>query len=239
MSLVKPVPPRSSTVAFKEIRRIIQDDPYIIPDEKSFRGHGGPGRLLEYHLGIAENNRDSPDLHDWEIKFHGGSSLLTLFHKDPEPRGIMRQLVHEHGWPDDKQRVSFRHTIGGRSDRGFYVVNDPDRVAVRHQHIDTVVPYWRHDTLMNTIGAKLRRLILVEGTVIHHPIKSVRYESATAFWEFNIGGFGKACEQGIVYIDFDARTQQGRGTALRNHGTKFRVHVDNLPSLYNFSKKIT
>lgn len=239
MKLVKPVLPKSSTAAFKEVKKIIRAEPYLIPNEKSFRGHGGPGRLLEHLLGIAENNRDSPDLHDWEIKFHGGGSLLTLFHKDPEPRGIIRNLVHEHGWPDQHGRISFRHTIGGRSDRGFYVVNDPDRVVVRHDHKDIVVPYWLHTTLMNAIGAKLRRLILIEGTVTLHPERSVVFKNATAFWEFDINGFGAACANGTIYIDFDARTQQGEGTALRNHGTKFRVHVDNIGSLYSFRQKIT
>lgn len=239
MSLVRPTPPRSATAAFKEVRKIIRPEPYLIPDERSYGGHGAPGRLLENLLGIAENNRDSPDLHDWEIKFHGGGTLITLFHKDPEPRGIMRQLVHEHGWPDEHGRISFRHTIGGRSDRGFYVVNDPDRVLVRHDHIDIVVPYWLHTTLMNAIGAKLRRLILVEGQLIRHPQRAVIFNKATAYWEFDIQGFGNACSQGMVYIDFDARTQGGRGTALRNHGTKFRVHGDNLKYLYSHKQIIT
>jgi hypothetical protein len=64
-------------------------------------------------------------------------------------------------------------------------------------------------------------------------------KSATAFWDFNITGFCDACEKGIVKIDFDARTTKGPGTALRNHGTKFRINVKELPHLYGFSQKIT
>ncbi|MCZ6904032.1 MAG: MvaI/BcnI family restriction endonuclease [Acidobacteria bacterium] len=58
-------------------------------------------------------------------------------------------------------------------------------------------------------------------------------------WEFNLTGFCDSLQRGIVCIDFDARTQQGRGTALRNHGTKFRVRVDHLSLLYKNSRKIT
>lgn len=210
-----------------------------LPDEKSYRGTGGPGRLLEHLLGIDENNHDSPDLMDWELKFHEGGAPITLFHKDPEPRGIVRYLVHEHGWPDESGRVSFRHTIFGESPRGFYVVNDADRIVVRNKIKDTVVPHWTHDTLMNCCGAKLRRLIVVEGERVKYPVRGVKFNSATAYWEFNITGFCNALAQGKVAIDFDARTQQGPGTAIRNHGTKFRVLIEELPSLYQNSQKIT
>ncbi len=209
------------------------------PEGRAFAGTGAPGRLLEHLLGIDENNHDSPDLMDWELKFHEGGSLITLFHKDPEPRGMLRQMVHEYGWDDAKGRVSFRHTIHGESPRGFYVVNEADRVLVRNKLKDGVVPYWTHDTLMNCCGAKLRRLIVVDGERVKYPVNGVKYNSATAYWEFDIGGFCNALEQGKVAIDFDTRTKEGPGTALRNHGTKFRVSVDNLASLYRNSTKIT
>ena len=236
--LVKAKLPRSSSAAFSEIRRILAMGWIDIPDQKSFRGTGAPGRLLEHLLGIKENNQDSPDLMDWEIKFHGGNALITLFHKDPEPRGIMRNLVHEHGWKDAQNRISFRHTLGGESDRGFYVVNESDRIVIRHKTKDTVVPFWLHNTLLNAAGAKLRRLILVEGEMQAHQ-KRVKYKKATAFWDFNLTNFGDSLEKGTILIDFDARTKGGAGTALRNHGTKFRVNLGNIASLYEHSQKIT
>lgn len=230
--------PRSATAAFRAVGEVIDAGWFEIPKEKGFNGAGGPGRLLEHLLNIDENNKDSPDLEDWELKFHGGTALLTLFHKDPEPRGIVRVMVHDYGWEDDKGRISFRHTISGESDRGFYVVNEADRVVVRNKQKDAAVPHWAHDTLLNAIGAKLRRLILVSGEVKKNP-RRVHYTDAEAFWEFNLTTFCDALQKGIVCIDFDARTQKGPGTALRNHGTKFRVHVDNLRLLYKHYQKIT
>ena len=119
------------------------------------------------------------------------------------------------------------------------MVNEPDRISVRHSSKDNPVPYWTHDTLFNCLGAKLRRLIVVEGEMQLHPIKRVIYRSATAYWEFKQTGFFDALVKGDVFIDFDARTQGGRGTTLRNHGTKFRIKIEDIPSIYQFSKKIT
>ncbi len=233
-------PPRSFAAASAKIKEILKMGMIPIPDKKSYRGTGAPGRLLEDLLGIAENNHDSPDLQDWEVKFHGGGTLITLFHKDPEPRGITRFLIHDHGWPDGQGRISFRHTISGKSDRGFYVVNDPDRVIVRHETKDTHPPFWRHNTLLGAAGAKLRRLILVDGKVTHESTgKHVEYKTATAFWDFNLTGFCDALEKGDVCIDFDARTNAGKGSSIRNHGAKFRVHLDKIGNLFEHSKKIT
>lgn len=69
--------------------------------------------------------------------------------------------------------------------------------------------------------------------------KSVIYEKATAYWDFKLNGFFQAMVDGKVLIDFDARTQGESGTALRNHGTKFRININDLNSIYEHSKKIT
>jgi len=241
---VKVIPPKSYTASAAEIQKIIAMGWMDIPPEKKFNGNAAPGDYLEHLLGGKRNNRDSPDLQDWEVKFHGGTALITLFHKEPQPRGIMKYMVHEHGWPDELDRISFRHTLGGKSDRGFYVVNEPDRIVIRHNTKDTVVPYWLHNTLLNAAGAKLRRLILVEGeikTVLTDRglTKRVIYKKATAFWDFKLTGFFQALVDGKVFIDFDARTKAEAGTTLRNHGTKFRININDLPSIYDHSKKIT
>ncbi len=48
----------------------------------------------------------------------------------------------------------------------------------------------------------------------------------------------KAIKEGKIYIDFDARTTGGRGTSLRNHGTKFRIHINHIGSIYENSQFI-
>lgn len=232
--------PKSFTQAANKVKEIIRMGWIDIPNASSYRGHGTPGRMIEFLLDLKENNNDSPDLFDWEIKTHGGGpSLITLFHKEPEPQGILNQVVHAYGWPDGKGRISFRHTIEGKSKRGFYVVNEPDRVSVRNNGKDILaVPYWTHNVLLGAAGAKLRRLILIDSET-NKATRQIRFTGATAYWEFNLTGFCGACESGLVYIDFDARTSGGKGTALRNHGTKFRIKLTDIGHLYQNSRKIT
>ena len=168
--------PRSSRVVFGKVREVLRMGRIDIPTEGPYGGTGAPGRMLETLLGIDENNNDSPDLLDWEIKFHGGGgSLLTLFHKEPQPRGILNDMVDAYGWPDNKGRISFRHTLGSESSRGFYVVNEDNRIVVhnRNKEKDIVSPYWTRNILFNTVGAKLRRLILVEGQDVDDSLKNL------------------------------------------------------------------
>ena len=238
MKLVPTPQPKTGTATFKLITEILKKGTYVFPDDGKYNGSGGPGRLLEHLLEIKVNNADAPDLSGWEVKFHGGNALLTLFHKDPEPRGIIRSLVHAFGWDDGKGRISFRHTIGGETARGFYIANEEDRIVVRNKFKDTAVPHWTHNTLFNALASKLRRLIVVEGEVQQNP-RRVTYKEATAYWEPDIKGFCKAVADGTFYVDFDARTQGGKGSAIRNHGTKFRIKIEDLAKVYTNKIKIT
>ena len=58
-----------------------------IPHGMGFEGTGSPGLYLEHLLGLRTSNQDIPDARAWEIKYSSGNSLVTLFHKDPYPRG--------------------------------------------------------------------------------------------------------------------------------------------------------
>ena len=157
--------------------------------------------------------------------------LLTLLHKDPKPRGILKQVVNTFGWENEKGQISFRHTIGGTSPRGFVVNNIENKITVTNASDPSIVPYWEHNIILNAIGAKLRRLILVQGTVDKKK-RTVIYETANAYWDLDLMGICEAIKNGTIYIDFDARTKAERGTALRNHGTKFRIHIGDMGLIY-------
>ena len=97
---------------------------------------------------------------------------------------------------------------------------------------DIVWPYWTHDKLLNALASKFRRLIVVKGT---KRSGRVRYDTADLYWEPLTTLFAEAVAQGIVAIDFDARTTTGKG--LRNHGTKFRIRLADLNHLYHQQRK--
>lgn len=222
--------PNSAKIVFPVVKDILKLGIIDIPDQ--FQGTGAPGNTLEYLLDVKVNNNDSPDLKDWEIKFHGGQSLLTLFHKDPSPRGIMDKMVDTFGWWNENKQLSFRHTLKGKSELGFYIVNEDDKIKIVNDSQPSIVPYWDHDTILNSIGAKLRRLILVHGKMFPKDRKVI-YKTAVAYWDLKLVNICKSIKDGTVYIDFDARTTKGKGSSLRNHGTKFRIDVRNMDNIYN------
>ena len=87
------------------------------------------------------------------------------------------------------------------------------------------------------MAAKLRRLILVHGKVSPDKRK-VTYESATAYWDLKLMEVCDHIQKGVIFLDFDARTTKGRGTSLRNHGTKFRINIKNVSLIYENSQLI-
>ena len=219
---------------FRRVRRVIRKDWIEIPKTQGFGGTGAPGRLLEHELGLDGGKLDIPDAGKWELKFHGGKSLLTLFHKEGRPRGHMHHLVRHFGIMDKLGRLSFRHTIKARSDLGFYVANESNLITVRNAVPNDIVwPHWSHDDLITAFAAKLRRVIVVKG---ERRSGLVKYRAAHAYEEPSPTRFIEAIANGTVAIDFDARTTNGEG--LRNHGTKFRIEYDDLGKLYRKRTRI-
>ena len=144
---------------FAKLREIVKQGTYTVPGYKGYGGSGAPGIILEELLGFDPSNKNGPDSGKWELKFHSGRSPLTLFHKTPEPKDVMHNLVRTCGWLDSHGRTSFRHTIYGKSPRGFKVVNKTNRIIIRNeQYPDMPLPYWTHDTLINAFAYKLRRM---------------------------------------------------------------------------------
>lgn len=76
---------------FARLRGVLERGWIQIPDYPGYRGSGGPGLLLEEMIGVDPNNRDGPDTGIWELKYHGGSAPITLFHLTPLPKGNMHQ----------------------------------------------------------------------------------------------------------------------------------------------------
>ena len=225
---------------YAHLRGVIKHSWYNLPDYPGYRGTGGPGLVLEELLGLSAGSSDTPDAGKWEIKFHSPKTqLLTLFHLEAEPKGHMHHMVREFGWKNDKGQTCFRHTIHkGQSSLDFYIANESNRITVRHPHVSDIVwPYWTHDRLINAFAQKLRRLIAVRGSTRKSATgkKEVRYDAARLYWEPQTTLFVGMIANGMIAIDFDSRTKNGRG--LRNHGTKFRIPLKDLSNLYLNSQR--
>ncbi len=186
--------------------------------------------FLEDLLGLRAGNIDAPDALGWELKWYTDrTALVTLFHKEPTgPEAIMRYMVRQYGWKDKQGRKSFRHTIKGKSDR-FKVVEDEGQLIVRPLKGNGPVPYWSQAELLGAVGAKLRRLIMVNG---ERRDRRVRFSFADAFETLSITDFLYEVMRGEIAIDFDARENKPGSAGLRNHGTKFRVPPRGICRLY-------
>jgi len=190
------------------------------------------------------------------------SSLVTLFHMEPSPRALRfvpRVFLPLYGWQHQEAGIrhglgemSFRQTISGlqRSDRGFKVVVDRtqrkvlisfDANAVYPRHTDWLnsvaeraglgeldpQPYWGFDDLRNKAGTKLLNCFYVQADVTREGKQEFySYSKIMILQGFDLEGLLRGIEEGYVYVDFDARTGH-------NHGTKFRLRQDKLPTLYS------
>lgn len=234
-----------------------------VRSHKNSENDGSVGNTLEKLLGIPENNLPLPNAAEWELKAQRrGTSLLTLFHMDPSPRAmqlISKLLLPKYGWPlkGYENEKSFRLTIGTLSsnDRGFRVTIDDvmQRVAIsfdRNQvganqynwlrSVEERVglgeldpqPYWGFNDLEHKAGTKLKNLFYVlADSKVQDRVEYFWYNGILMLEAFAFEHFLAALRVGTLKIDFDVRS--GHGRQSRNHGTKFRIHRNLFPSMYN------
>jgi hypothetical protein len=181
---------------------------------------------------------------------------------EPSPRAIKfvpQVLLLKYGWKHQEagakysgNEMSFRQTITGavRSDRGFTVIIDRkqqkvlisfDATTVDTRHAEWLEsikkrvglgelapqPYWGFDDLGHKAGTKLLNCFYVQAkTKVENGKEYFSYEKIFMLIKFSVCAFTDAIEKGSVYVDFDARTGH-------NHGTKFRLRQNALPSLYS------
>jgi hypothetical protein len=93
-------------------------------------------------------------------------------------------------------------------------------------------PYWELDVLKREIGAKIKNCFyVVADTKIEHKHEFFRYEKLLVLSGFSFEGFLRCIDDGVVMVDFDARTGH-------NHGTKFRIRQNCWHKLYTEVKEI-
>ncbi|MBW7843226.1 MAG: MvaI/BcnI family restriction endonuclease [Ignavibacteriales bacterium] len=195
------------------------------------------------------------------------SSLTTLFHMEPSPRAlkfVSQILLPKYGWAHKEAgkkypagEMSFRQTISGagRSDRGFTIIINKDErkvlvsfdansVLEKHSFWLSSVkdriglaeinpqPYWGFDDLFHKAGTKLVNCFYVQADVKKEKgFEYYHYNRIQMLQKFSIDKFLEALKTNYILVDFDARTGH-------NHGTKFRLRQNFLPTLYEKSMEI-
>ncbi len=172
---------------------------------------------------------------------------------------VPKILLPLYGWQHQSiaNELSFRQTINGLSptDRGFKVVVDRNtrRVlvsfeadAVSDGHSEWLKwvekriglgelnpqPYWGFDDLFHKAGTKLLNCFYIRAEVKRESGREYFwYKEVMILQRFSLDSFLRAIEEGLVLVDFDARTGH-------NHGTKLRLRQDRLPDLYGGVRNI-
>ena len=197
----------------------------------------------------------------------GSASLITLFHMEPRPRTVKvvpRMLLPLYGWRHQKagilypsNELSFRQTINTvqRTDRGFKIVMDDaiQRVTVsfdsnfvddRHADwLDSVdlrigleelspQPYWTYEEVLLKASTKMLNAFYVEAETRKDGSDELfRISEVLVLQNFHPERFISAIKDGNVLIDFDARTGH-------NHGVKYRIRENVIPTLYLYTDRV-
>ena len=93
-------------------------------------------------------------------------------------------------------------------------------------------PYWGLDDLRFEIGAKVKNCFyVIADTKVEQGHEFFKYVKLLVLSGFSFDGFVKCIEDGVVLVDFDARTGH-------NHGTKFRIKQNYWHLMYSSVIKI-
>jgi hypothetical protein len=151
-------------------------------------------------------------------------------------------------YPDNER--TFRGTMSAKefTSRGFRidVTNEQLQLAFDPARVDDKLSDWREEVLKNDgpnklmprpywglsdlereIGSKLNNTFyVIAETRVVDDHEYFRYSKCMMLSGVSLSGFIECLQQGVAYVDFDARTGH-------NHGTKFRIRQNHLPRLYS------
>lgn len=92
-------------------------------------------------------------------------------------------------------------------------------------------PYWGLDDLKYEIGAKIKNCFyIIAERKIENRHEYFKFKDLYVMSGFDFNGFIRCFQEGLAYVDFDARTGH-------NHGTKFRIRQSAWKNLYSSVEK--
>jgi len=163
-----------------------------------------------------------------------------------------------HKYPDTE--MSFRSTTSatGFTKRGFIIILDRNQARVRFVFDSSKVktgepeikswlnsvdqriglgpfnpePYWGFEDLKYAVGEKIRNsfYVIADSKMVNRR-EHFCYKELYLLYGFSFDNFLKCIEDGLIFVDFDARTGH-------NHGTKFRMKQGHWTNLYEKVEKV-
>jgi hypothetical protein len=207
------------------------------------KGDTGIGKTLEDLLGIKENNIPLPDIGEVaELKAYrkNAVSMLTLFTLEPLPKGgdRDRNLLDNFGYSkrDNGRAKELHSTLSCKryNNQGLKLKVEKDKVRVVGKSKRLNI-YWDMKYLKKKFETKLPALVyaLAECKEIRK-VEHFHFNKTYLLEGFDFEHFKKMVKKDYIVVDF--RMFYRPNGSVRNHGTGFRVKIN---QLYNcFDKKL-
>ena len=205
------------------------------------RSNTGIGYTLETLLELRENNLQTPDLGNIELKSqrNGVSNRVTMFTFN---RGVwkirQRDLIEDYGYVDTKGRSALYCTVDSRSNnQGLYLKVEEEAVRLYHVN-DTLIAEWPGEILIETFRNKMPALVVVyaDTRVNSDNKEEFWFNEAYFFTNPDEDNFLDLIKKDIVIVDVRMHLRQNR--MVRNHGTGFRIDERFLNQCFGNREKI-
>ena len=217
-------------------------------------GDNGIGKTLEDELGIPENNIQGPDGEATEVKGarKNSSSNLSLFTKNPLPRGINSKLRQAYGHPDatyaPKLSLHCTVTTTKPNPEGFILIGKTDRIELAFTKKQTKVPnldtpYWKQSTLEKAIKRKYADSLFYAKAKTRGSGTDEEFHFIEAYHlqGLSFKNFSKNLDQGILVAEprmgFNGPNTKKPGSP-HDHGTAFRINPSLLDKIFAKSIRV-
>ena len=216
-------------------------------------GPTGIGKTLEDLLGIVENNIDGPDFGDYELKSCrlNSNSMLTMFTKTPQPQGAANTLRMTFGYSsnayDNDEKVlhctlSANHFVSiAGTGRSLKIVCGPERISIIAED-GIEYAYWTLDQLKKAFEKKYKNKFVYAKAQSRGSGASEEFRFVEAYEVsgFSYEAFVDLLEHGKIYIDLRIGQYHGgaKNGQTHDHGTGFRIKVNDQPLLFKINRKI-
>lgn len=216
------------------------------------------GNALEDFVGKAEDNKSEADFHGIELKSHRNvtRSMVSLFSRAPSfPKGVNTHMRETYGVIEDQynKRV-LNTTISGtkenshRGGHNFMLVvdrkNERIYIKIRNTASNKIVDdeiYWTFSVLSKALEKKISKIAILYGDEKDENGKHyVKYTEMRIIEGLTIDKLIKSIEDGKLLIDirigvYASGKNEGK---THDHGTAFRMHLNDLLTLYGTVKVV-
>ena len=223
-----------------ELHQLLQELNEVGFVQSERKGPTGIGHTLEEWLGVSENNLPIPDIGGRvEIKATRSTTnnLITLFTFNKSAwKQPQADIINRWGYFDEgRDRHALYSTVSASeaNSQGLQVIlpEGADTISVMDAATEEVLASWDLFHIVGKFMTKFERLLLVhadsrkaEGTEEFH------YNAASLLTEPSAQTFRRSFLSGKALNDI--RMHLRSTGSVRNHGTGFRVHEHDLPSLF-------